>query len=128
MKTFAILTFLLLSIRLAAFEFDSAARIDGRTDKDPLCYEVGEKIVFTLRLADMGCEIPPGSRIKWSRRGDDGKVDNGEVAASKEPFTVETSLSKCGFVRLRAELVDSSGKVYPRKGGSHWAIDRKSVV
>ena len=74
MKTFAVLTFLLLSARLAAVEFDSPARIDGRTDKDPLSYEVGEKIVFTLRLADLGREIPAGSRIKWRRSGDDGKV------------------------------------------------------
>ena len=79
MKTFAVLTFLLLSARLAAVEFDSPARIDGRTDKDPLSYEVGEKIVFTLRLADLGREIPAGSRIKWRRSGDDGKVESGEL-------------------------------------------------
>ena len=115
---FCCFVLVLLSARLPAIEFDSPARIDGRTDKDPLSYEIGEKIVFTLRLADLGREIPSGSRIKWRRNGDDGKMESGEIAASKEPFTVETSLSKCGFVRLRAELVDGLGKVYPRKGGS----------
>ena len=53
---------------LAAVEFDSPARISGVTDKDPLTYAPGEKMTFTLKLADLGQAIPKDGRIWWKQK------------------------------------------------------------
>ena len=109
---------------LAAVEFDSPARISGVTGKDPLTYAPGEKMTFTLKLADLGQEIPKNSRIWWKRTGDDGLVVTGSVAATEAPVTVTTSLDRPGFVRLRAELTDAACKRYERKGGADFGESR----
>ena len=113
-----------LTLSVWAIEFDTPAYIRGVTDKDPLAYAPGEKMAFTLQLADLGQPIPKGSRIFWRRTGDDGQTVTGSVAAVEAPVIVTTSLAKPGFVRLRAELTDANGKRYERKGGDDFGESR----
>ena len=88
----------------------------GSTDKGMLSYAPGEEMVFTLTL-DRVAKLPPGAWfIRWTRSGDDGRRDGGQVPADLgNPLVVRTSLDRPGFVRVRAELVDGEGKVYRRK-------------
>ena len=90
--------------------------IKGVTDKDPLTYRCGEKIVFTLTL-ERADALPSGLDIVWTRTGDDGRQETGKVPADpSKPLKVETTLDRPGFVRLYAILRDSNGKVWAPKG------------
>ena len=89
------------------------AWIKGTTDKDPITYKPGEKMVFTLSLEDVEGTIPAGEYfLDWKRSGDDGLVETGKVAVTGAPFVYATKLGKPGFVRLQAEVVDKAGKTY----------------
>ena len=89
------------------------AWIKGMTDKDPITYKPGEKMVFTLSLEDVEGTIPAGEYfLDWKRSGDDGLVETGKVAVTGAPFVYVTQLGKPGFVRLQAEVVDKAGKTY----------------
>ena len=103
--------------------------ISFTSDKDPLSYGLGEKMRFTITAAG-------GSRIRWTRTGDDGREEHGEtslVTRHPSPVTggfdgseaaVETALDRPGFVRIRAELLDDSGKVIASyDGGAGAAVD-----
>ena len=90
--------------------------LKGVTDKDPLTYRCGEKIVFTLTL-ERAETLPTGLDIVWTRTGDDGRQETGKAPADpSKPLTVETTLDRPGFVRLYAILRDSTGKVWAPKG------------
>lgn len=90
----------------------------GTTDKNPLLYKAGEEMRFTVTLVDRdkNGEPVPGRRLKWTRRGDDGKTETGE-AVSDRPLVVCTSIAKPGFVRLTVNVLDSAGNVV--KGEKH---------
>ena len=89
------------------------AWIKGTTDKDPITYKPGEKMVFTLSFEDVEGTIPAGEYfLDWKRSGDDGLVETGKVAVTGAPFVYATQLGKPGFVRLQAEVVDKAGKTY----------------
>lgn len=81
----------------------------GVTDKrDFISYKVGEPIRMTVTLEDFFGDVVP-LKGSWKRTGDDGKTETGEWNVA-EPLTVETSLSRPGFIRLEAEVVDAEGK------------------
>lgn len=73
------------------------------TDKSPLSYKVGEKIVFTVEAHDYACEIR-ADFVRWTLEGDDEKKSYG---SAKCPFTVETTLDRPGFVHLICTAYDS---------------------
>lgn len=82
------------------------AFFDGVTDKDAVSYKVGDKIIFKLRAQtqDDVLDIP---YIKYSCTGDDGKKTEGTVKSADDGyFYIETSLDKCGFVRVIATALD----------------------
>ena len=92
------------------------AWIKGVTDKDPIGYKVGEKIVFTLSVCGLDGDIPDGEYSLWWKKSDDfGSVEEGKVPLSREPFKYETSLPKPGFVRLEAYVVDKEGRRIEKK-------------
>lgn len=70
------------------------------TNKNPLEYSCGEKIIFTV--------IPRDNRnntdcrfVKWELLTDDGKKDGGLCSCSgTQPLVVETVMDKPGFARL----------------------------
>lgn len=52
-----------------------------------------------------------GQKVKYVRRGDDGKTDSGEfVSATDKPFVYKTSIAAPGYVHLRMEAVGDDGK------------------
>jgi cephalosporin-C deacetylase len=83
--------------------------LKGTTDKNPLHYQVGETITFTLNLETKGQAIPDGYTIKWNRTGDDGVADKGDSPANQQPLVIKTKAEKPGFVRIYAELYDNNG-------------------
>ena len=90
----------------------------GTTDKNPLLYKAGEEVRFTVTLVDRDKNNAPvpGRRLKWVRRGDDGKTESGE-ALSDQPLVVRTSIGKPGFVRLTVNVLDGAGQIV--KGAKH---------
>ena len=112
-------TALALALLSAAAAFGGPldfAWIKGTTDKNPLFYKPGEKMVFTLALQDVEGEIPAGEyKLAWNRTGDDGVVESGTAELTREPFVYETKIDKAGFVRLYAVVVGKDGQRFVRK-------------
>lgn len=78
----------------------------GTTLKNPLQYEVGEKMIFKIRVKYMDdyLNIP---YVWYHLTSDDGQ--NEEGYATKEAdgwFYIETSISKSGFVYVQAKACD----------------------
>lgn len=89
----------------------AAPWIEGTTDKDPLSYSVGEEIVFTVTLREAS-SFPDGVKAEWRRTGDDGVEEKGAWNGAS-PLTVKTKLARAGFVRLRVEPREETGKRRP---------------
>ncbi len=82
----------------------------GSTDKNPLAYASGEKMVFTVQLLEDGKPVA-GKNLAWTRLGDDGKTNQDTaVSAADKPLTITTSLNQPGFVRIIVAASDESGK------------------
>lgn len=92
------------------------AWIKGTTDKDPITYKPGEKMVFTLAVQGLDGELPDGEYfLQWARSGDDGIREDGKEPLTAKPFVYETKIDKPGFVRLQANVVDKDGKRYVKR-------------
>ncbi len=90
--------------------------IKGTTDKSPLEYAPGEKMVFTFSL-ERADSLPAGLEVVWKRTGDDGKTQTGKVPAKPgEPFTLSTSLDRPGFVRYHAIVSNPDGTPWSPSG------------
>ncbi len=106
-KTERLLPFCLLLLCGAAWPADFSIR--GTTDKEVAIYKPGENIEFTVRVLDG--EMPvAGTRLKWTRTGDDGATAQGEGVASADGLKIATALGKPGFVRLLVYAFDENGK------------------
>ena len=77
----------------------------GTSDRDPLSYRAGERMVFTLRAEN----APADSHLRWIRTGDDGRIESGALSLVTRHASLVTSLDRPGFVRLRADLIDATG-------------------
>lgn len=90
------------------------AVLHGETDKArAIDYALGEEMSFTLTLEGVDHLPEEPYFIRWRRTGDDGKTDGGRVPLELgKPLVVKTSIDRPGFVRLLAEVVDASGKIY----------------
>ncbi len=88
------------------------------TDKDPLTYEAGEPITFTVTFGPYTPQLPPGSTVHWVRRGDDGIQEEGSAPWQTEtPITYTTSLNNQGFVWLYFVVTDGQGNRLTQKDG-----------
>lgn len=94
----------------------------GASDKPSALYEPGEKMVFTLRLEKDGQPVA-GTRLTWTRTGDDGLSEKGEAVSSAEPLVITTSSAKPGFVRIQAGAVDAEGKPVVNESKKKAAFD-----
>lgn len=113
---------LILSAVILATQFAfSAVKYDrvwiqGTTDKNPLEYKTGEKIVFNIDVKDLDGTPKEGElTLKYLRSGDDGIREEGKEPFTGKSFVYETSIAKPGFVRLEVSLVDSKGKMVGKK-------------
>ena len=132
MKRSSILLLALLSASVLAAPnpFDEV-NLKGLTDKaNPVGYEIGEPIVFTLRTENLAA-VPEGSyRVRWKRTGDDGVVKEGESPLRVgETCVVTTKMDRAGFVRLEAHVVGGGGgwwvqRSKPAPGCEDWYRER----
>lgn len=121
-KTFITAALILAAGLSWAINVDKA-QLKGRTDREnPVSYKVGEKIKFSLTLTE--ADLSGGEYfIAWTRTGDDGVTQNGKSPiVSNGTMEIETTLSKPGFVRVEAYLVDSTGKRVLRKNNAPGAV------
>lgn len=99
--------------------------LKGRTDKEnPVGYKSGEPIVFTLTSEQIAAEaIPAGTRIKWMRKGDDGKYAEGYAPfKAGETLCVTTKMDIAGFVRLEAYVQSADGQNIQRDKNAPGAL------
>jgi hypothetical protein len=121
-KTFITAALILAAGLSWAINVDKA-QLKGRTDREnPVSYKVGEKIKFSLTLTE--ADLSGGEYfIAWTRTGDDGVTKKGKSPiVSNGTMEIETTLSKPGFVRVEAYLVDSTGKRVLRKNNAPGAV------
>ncbi len=83
----------------------------GTTDKNPLSYAVNEKMVFTLKFLADG-EVIKLPYAKFTIDSDDGRLVNFYMQPDENGiFTIETSLSRDGFLRVVACACDEEKNV-----------------
>ena len=125
------LTLATIALSAAAFgatPYDTM-NLKGRTDKEnPVAYKVGEPIVFTL-FSDLKTIPTNGLKVVWTCSGDDGQKTEGEAPFALGEITkVTTSLTKPGFVKLEAHLVDAAGNKIMRDivapGEENWTNNK----
>lgn len=100
----------------------------GVSDKNPLTYKPDEKMIFTIKfLADGEIVKLPYAKIMVD--SDDGRLDNFYLEPDKDGiFTVETSLSRDGYLRIAAWACDEEKNVIEGmplfEGGAGVDIDK----
>lgn len=73
----------------------------GKTDKNPLDYQPGEKMTFSVQYLEDGVPVS-GKNLSWKRTGDDGKTETGKaISDANTPLIIETSIDIPGFVRIQ---------------------------
>ncbi len=80
----------------------------GTTLKNPLQYEIGEKIVFKIRAKYMDdyLDIP---YVWYSLVSDDGQNEEGYIEKAQDGwFYIAASISKSGFVYVQAKACDAN--------------------
>ncbi|WP_052361607.1 acetylxylan esterase [Geminisphaera colitermitum] len=82
----------------------------GKNDKPTPFYAPGEKMTFEIRLQQDGKPVT-GTRLSWTRTGDDGLTEKGEALSTAEPLVITTSTDKPGFVRILVKALDADGKI-----------------
>lgn len=81
----------------------------GKNDKPSPFYDPGEKMTFEIRLERDGRPVT-GTRLSWTRTGDDGLVEKGEAVSAEEPLVVTTSTARPGFIRILVNALDAEGR------------------
>ena len=85
----------------------------GSTNKNPLEYQPGEQMTFSIQCLEDGKPVQ-GQNLLWKRSGDDGKTESGTaISSSEEPLQIQTSIDVPGFVRIQVSLCDSDGNMLP---------------
>lgn len=79
------------------------------TDRDPVTYAAGDKMVFTINTGIDGQKPTGEYYITWTRTGDDKKVEKGKELLSDKNIMITTSIDQPGFIRLQAAVVNKIG-------------------
>ena len=80
------------------------------SNKNPLSYTCGERMIFTIEAKENG-EIIDCECINWEIHCDDGKKLSGVGNCTvKEPLVLEATLDRPGFVHIICRAVDESNK------------------
>lgn len=99
----------LLVFLTAGFGWCSDILFYGETDKNPLEYQPGEQMIFSVQLLDGGKPVT-GKTLKWERQGDDGETTNGEAISAAEPLVIKTAINQPGFVHIIVNAFEADGK------------------
>lgn len=84
--------------------------LNWKTDKEPVSYQPGEPMVFSVQLVDDGKPVA-GKTLKWVRSGDDGQTAKGEgVCSASHPLVIRTATGTPGFVRIEVSVFEADGK------------------
>lgn len=79
------------------------------TNKNPLDYEVGEEMIFSLELYGdserAGCPL-----IYWYIAGDDGKINEGVDKTGTGQITLKSTCDRPGAVRVMVKACGTDGK------------------
>ncbi|MBO4620246.1 MAG: acetylxylan esterase [Victivallales bacterium] len=89
--------------------------LKGRTTRETPLYTIWEPIEFVLEMDFAGQTPTEAYTIEWTCTGDDGRERKG-TAPADAPVHIQTVLDRPGFVRIRAQLLDSSGQVVRKPG------------
>ncbi len=81
----------------------------GETDKDPMTYNVGETMTFTVSLKSQSGTLISVPYFSYSFKGDDGISQSGKVSGASGQITVTHKITCPGFVRLTVYAVDEDG-------------------
>ncbi|MBQ8510805.1 MAG: acetylxylan esterase [Clostridia bacterium] len=81
----------------------------GSTTENPVLYKCGDTMRFELELVQDGSLITC-PLFKWEIYGDDGAKSSGTASGETGRITLETSISKPGFVRVIVTACDIEGK------------------
>ncbi|MDO4587380.1 MAG: acetylxylan esterase [Planctomycetia bacterium] len=84
----------------------------GTTNKNPLSYQLGEEIIFSVHLLEDGQELC-GKVLKWQCYGDDGYKKEGEIVSDQNPLTIKATLTQPGFVHLKVNAFEPDGTALP---------------
>lgn len=123
MKTYTLNPTIVTSLSALVFSSTTAfaglldsAWLKGTTDKDPLTYEPGEEIVFTITPMQLDGIVPDGEfAIDITVSDDFGREEKEIRPFTGEPFTVSTSLDRPGFVRVLAYINNVDGQHYKKQ-------------
>lgn len=81
------------------------------TDKSPITYKCGEKMIFTIAARDTAMDTTC-NHIKWQIRTDDGKSSEGFASCEPgKPLVLESSISRPGFVRVTCTAYNDENAV-----------------
>ena len=111
----ALLTFMILAFANVC-AYAANVSFKGTTNKNPLEYQLGETVVFTVECFEDD-KPADGKKLRWVRTGDDGKRETADVVYSAaKPLTIETTIDKPGFVRIQVFQLDANDE---RIGNEH---------
>ncbi len=91
---------------------DGTIFLTGSTTKNPLSYEIGEKITFHISLVS-GKNLLPCKQFIWTLMTEGGKTESGTADGTEGWFEVSTVLERPGSVQLTVQAYDENGQVYP---------------
>ena len=110
------------SFALEAPETLSSPYFVGLTDKNPLTYESGETMTFSLTLYDKGEPIPCDT-FEWTINTDHGKAKYGEADGSAGSLTLTTSCPEEGFARVTVKALNDRKVIATFDGGAGANVD-----
>lgn len=118
--SFRLLRYLVVLTWLVVFAWKAGGvegdlRILGEVDRAAPLFPIGEPMTFVIRLEKDG-RLVADSRLLWTRSGDDGVTEKGEVVSSPEPLQITTSGGRAGFVRVVVDVLDAEGKPVVERG------------
>lgn len=105
------------------YSSDSDLYIVGETDKNPMTYEVGETMTFTLAAYVEG-KVMDIQYFQYRLYADDGTHSSGLLEASDGTATITASCSVPGFVHLKVSPCDADmnairgDNIIPFEGGA----------
>ncbi len=101
--------FILFAVSAFAAVDLTGAYFYGDTDKDPMTYEVGETMTFTVSLKSSSGTLISVPKFFYSFKGDDGVTSSGTVSGESGTLTVSHKITCPGFVRLTVYALDENG-------------------